>query len=65
MMLAVAFTPLSEKTIHDEETNNVDVAESMVELKVRTSILLALCVSSVRRCSPNLKHSTLQSVNPT
>ena len=26
---------LTEKTIHDEETSDVDLAESMVDLKVR------------------------------
>lgn len=29
---------LAEKTIHDEETSNIDVAESMAELKVCTRI---------------------------
>ena len=32
---------LSEKTIHDEETSNVDVAESMADYKVRRQVLCA------------------------
>ena len=30
----VALFPHAEKTIHDEEVSNVDIAESMAELKV-------------------------------
>ena len=33
-------SPITEKTIHDEETSNVDVAESMAELKVRLKNLV-------------------------
>ena len=33
--LETEYEELLEKTIHDEETSNVDIAESMTDLKVR------------------------------
>jgi len=33
--LETEYEELLEKTIHDEETSNVDIAESMIDLKVR------------------------------
>jgi len=36
------YEELLEKTIHDEETNNVDVADVMVDLKVGGFITLIL-----------------------
>ena len=35
---------ISEKTIQDEETSNVDVAEAMSDLKVRGIIQLNDCI---------------------
>ena len=51
----------TEKTIHDEEVSNVDVAESMAELKVgaNTTKERVRIVNPGRRT--NLRHSTLPS----
>lgn len=37
--LEAEYEELLEKTIHEEETSNVDIAESMTELKVCTFLL--------------------------
>ena len=58
--LETEYEELIERTIHSEEVSNVDVAESMAELKV-SSTVLAQEDPLMRDCRTNLRHSTLLS----
>jgi DNA repair exonuclease SbcCD ATPase subunit len=62
--LEAEYEELLEKTIHDEETSNVDVGESMAELKVRSG-----CCDQgaflIFRCRTSLRHNTRPSARHT
>lgn len=60
--LETEYEELLEKTIHDEETSNVDVAESMSDLKVCPQVYSEIHLLNERMARINLRHSTLQNV---
>lgn len=60
--LETEYEELLEKTIHDEETSNVDVAESMSDLKVCPQVYSEIYLLNERMARINLRHSTLQNV---
>lgn len=62
--LEAEYEELLEKTINDEETSNVDVAESMAELKVCLQARQQQILLTVHRRA-SLKHSMRLSAMPT
>lgn len=62
--LETEYEELLEKTIHDEETSNVDIAESMADLKVCSNIDNRMQFLNQRMIRTNLRHNTLRNATP-
>ena len=62
--LETEYEELLEKTIHDEETSNVDITESMSDLKVRFVITCSLAQTLKAVCRTNSRLSMPQSAMP-
>ena len=62
--LETEYEELLEKTIHDEETSNVDIAESMADLKVCSKVDSRMRFLNQRMLRINLRYSTLRNATP-